>query len=87
VIAPWSTCDRLLVGQGGATWDPVCVRPWGHAGLCSSQRPHLYRFDGRWWISWNGRESFRKGITLNDRPVVVEPVYDFRSPLLSGRRA
>lgn len=28
------TCERLLVGQGGDTWDPLCVLPEGHAGRC-----------------------------------------------------
>jgi hypothetical protein len=28
------TCGRLLVGQGGDTWDPLCVLPKGHTGRC-----------------------------------------------------
>jgi hypothetical protein len=28
------TCDRLLVGQGGDTWDPLCTLPAGHKGRC-----------------------------------------------------
>ncbi len=27
-------CGRLLVGRGGDTWDPRCVLPAGHEGLC-----------------------------------------------------
>lgn len=27
-------CGRLLVGQGGDSWDPRCVLPAGHAGAC-----------------------------------------------------
>lgn len=30
-------CARLLVGQGDDTYDPECVRPAGHAGLCSAK--------------------------------------------------
>lgn len=29
-------CGRLLVGQGGDTWDPVCTLPTGHSGSCLS---------------------------------------------------
>lgn len=28
-------CGRVLVGQGGATWDPVCTQPEGHKGRCA----------------------------------------------------
>lgn len=40
---PWSfapnpgdepICGRVLVGQGGDTWDPVCQKPNGHADFC-----------------------------------------------------
>jgi hypothetical protein len=36
---PWPEhqCGRLLVGQGGETWDPVCIREAGHPGAC---QPH-----------------------------------------------
>ena len=27
-------CGRLLVGQGGDTYDPLCVLPRGHSGRC-----------------------------------------------------
>jgi hypothetical protein len=27
-------CHRLLVGQGGDTWDPLCSLPDGHEGTC-----------------------------------------------------
>lgn len=27
-------CGRVLVGQGGDTFDPTCVLPTGHGGLC-----------------------------------------------------
>lgn len=27
-------CDRLLVGQGGDTYDPTCGLPRGHEGRC-----------------------------------------------------
>jgi hypothetical protein len=35
---PGAVCGRLLVGQGGDTWDPVCVRPVGHTGVCKAVR-------------------------------------------------
>ena len=27
-------CGRLLVGRGSDTFDPRCVKPPGHEGLC-----------------------------------------------------
>jgi hypothetical protein len=42
-LVPWNkktkgdaseACGRLLVGQGGDTWDPTCVLPAGHRGAC-----------------------------------------------------
>ncbi len=32
---PMEPCCRLLVGQGGDTFDPVCTRPKGHEGACA----------------------------------------------------
>jgi hypothetical protein len=37
VTAPIGQCGRTLVGRGGDTWDPVCVREGGHEGPC---KPH-----------------------------------------------
>jgi len=34
-------------------------------------KPHLYFWQGRWWVSRNGPNNWRRGLTLNDR--------DFRS--------
>lgn len=31
---PDPICGRLLIGQGSDTYDPLCVRPPGHDGLC-----------------------------------------------------
>lgn len=30
-------CGRLLVGQGDDTYDPMCVLPAGHAGICKPE--------------------------------------------------
>lgn len=30
-------CGRLLVGQGDDTYDPICVLPSGHTGICMSE--------------------------------------------------
>ncbi len=35
----------------------------------STTKPHIYRFQGQWWLSRNGLWAFRRGITLNDRPL------------------
>ena len=66
--AVWEPCGRVLVGQGSDTWDPICLRTAGHRGVCSPTKPHLYRWGGNWWISRNGRDSFRRGVCLNDSP-------------------
>lgn len=34
VLAEPCPCGRLLVGQGGDTWDPICTQPSGHEGRC-----------------------------------------------------
>lgn len=47
ITSPWcrtdrvadAACGRLLVGQGDDTYDPTCVRPEGHDGLCKPE-PH-----------------------------------------------
>lgn len=31
------SCGRLLVGQGSDTYDPLCVLPAGHDGLCKPE--------------------------------------------------
>lgn len=46
VSHPWRECDtegmcgRLLVGQGDDTYDPLCVLPAGHDGLCRPAATH-----------------------------------------------
>lgn len=47
------TCGRVLVGQGGDTWDPVCTQPEGHEGRCA---PTLLKLP-------NGREFVAVGDT------------------------
>lgn len=34
------SCGRLLVGQGSDTYDPLCVLPAGHAGVCKPEEDH-----------------------------------------------
>jgi NTP pyrophosphatase (non-canonical NTP hydrolase) len=29
-----AACGRVLVGQGTDTYDPLCIRPAGHPGVC-----------------------------------------------------
>jgi NTP pyrophosphatase (non-canonical NTP hydrolase) len=31
---PTSACGRVLVGRGTDTYDPLCIRPAGHPGVC-----------------------------------------------------
>jgi hypothetical protein len=37
-------------------------------------KPHLYFWQGRWWVTRNGRKYWRQGLTLNDseRPTFPE---------------
>lgn len=44
-------------------------------------KPHIYFWQGVWWLSRNGRESYRKGITMNDLPWA-----DFSQLLKHGAR-
>lgn len=32
-----AVCGRLLVGQGSDTYDPLCVLPAGHVGICEPE--------------------------------------------------
>lgn len=34
---PAPICGRLLVGLGSDTYDPLCILPEGHAGLCKHE--------------------------------------------------
>jgi hypothetical protein len=34
MLAADGSCGRLLVGQGSDTYDPLCVLPVGHEGVC-----------------------------------------------------
>lgn len=40
-----ATCERLLVGQGSDTWDPLCQLSRGHSGKCDPRDPDP---DGDW---------------------------------------
>lgn len=38
-LLPRPVCGRILIGQGGDTWDPTCPLPAGHTGRCRPGMP------------------------------------------------
>lgn len=61
--------NRLRTSLG--LWSPIIGPGWRveRTGL-----PHLYFWQGRWWVTKNGRREWRHGLTLNDseRPTFAE---------------
>lgn len=51
---PSAICGRLLVGQGSDTYDPLCVLPAGHAGVCKPERYEVVKMLGG---TWNVRDA------------------------------
>jgi hypothetical protein len=42
-IVAYQPCNRVLVGRGTDTWDPMCALPDGHDGRCLTEREAVAR--------------------------------------------
>jgi hypothetical protein len=78
---PW-TCGAC--GQRNTGWVMTCGRCEEHR--LTPVKEHVYWFQGGWWRSRNGKDSFRKGITLNDVRIELRRDPAAHVQIFDGRR-